>query len=217
MRDEREATRLVAVLEPGEGARERLMAAAQAAPIACVMLKIGSAGSDRVGEASQLLRMAREAGAICLIADDAELARTLSADGVHLSAHGDAEERYAFARAALSARGAVGVDAGGSRHRAMTVGEMGADYIAFGCAVHSGDAHDGVQARLDLIAWWAEVFELPCVAMDVVSANDARDLALAGADFVAMTLSAGQSPAWAADTARAFAAALGEAARTRPE
>ena len=217
MRDEREATRLVAVLEPGEGARERLMAAAQAAPIACVMLKIGSAGSDRVGEASQLLRMAREAGAICLIVDDAELARTLSADGVHLSALGDAEERYALARAALSARGAVGVDSGGSRHLAMTVGEMGADYIAFGCEAHSGDAHDGVQARLDLIAWWAEVFELPCVAMDVVSASDARDLALAGADFVAVTLAAGRSPAWAAETIRDFAAALDEAALMKPE
>ena len=217
MHDDREITRLVAVLEPGEGARERLTAAVQAAPIACVMLQIGSGGSDLVGEVAPLLKIARDAGALCLIVDDAGLARTLGADGVHLSTGVDTEDRYAAARAVLSARGAVGVDAGGSRHVAMTVGEVGADYIAFASEAAIGDARGGAQARLDLIAWWAEVFELPCMAMDVASARDARDLALAGADFVAVTLPAGRSPAWAAETMRDFAAALDEAARTRPE
>ena len=205
------------VLEPGEGARERLMAAVQTAPIACVMLKLGSGGSDRVGEASQLLKIARDAGALCLIVDDADLARTLVADGVHLSMAGDTEDRYASARTVLSAHGSVGVDAGGSRHVAMSVGEVGADYIAFGPEGAIGDMHDGAEARLDLIAWWAEVFEVPCVAMAVASASDARDLALAGADFVAVTLAAGRSPAWAAEIVRDFAAALDEAALMRPE
>ena len=217
MRDEREATRLMVVLEPGDGARERLMAAVQAASIACVMLKPDAGGSDRASEASQLLKIARGAGAICLIVDDADLARTLAADGVHLSTGGDTEVRYASARAALSAHGSVGVDAGGSRHVAMSVGEVGADYIAFGPLASIGDTRSGTETRQDLIAWWAEVFELPCVAMDVASPGDARDLELAGADFVAVTLAAGRSPAWVAETIREIAAALGEAALMRPE
>ncbi len=205
------------VLEPGEGARERLMAAVQAASIACVILKPGSGDSDRVGEAAKLLKIARGAGAICLIVDDADLARTLAADGVHLSAGGDTEVRYPSVRAALSAHGSVGVDASGSRHVAMSVGEVGADYIAFGPLASIGDTRGGTETRLDLIAWWAEVFELPCVAMDIASPGDARDLALAGADFVAVTLAAGRSPAWVAETIREIAAALGEAALMRPE
>ena len=35
------------------------------------------------------------------------------------------------------------------------------------------------------VAWWAEIFELPCVAY-AESIEAARDLARAGADFVAL-------------------------------
>lgn len=217
MHDDREVTRLAVVLQAGDGARERLAAAIQAAPVACVMLEVDAGMATRGAELSELLVMARAAGAVGLILDDAELARTLGADGVHLSAGDDAEGRYASARAAVGAQGALGVDAGGSRHVAMTAGELGAEYIAFSAPQQIGDSVNGIQARLDSIAWWAEIFEVPCVALGVTSPNDARDLAWAGADFVAVTLPTGRSPAWVAETMRAFAAALDEAARTRPE
>ncbi|OYY22957.1 MAG: hypothetical protein B7Y65_03790, partial [Azorhizobium sp. 35-67-15] len=39
---------------------------------------------------------------------------------------------------------------------------------------------------LDMIAWWAEVFEVPCVGV-ATSAEEAEQLARAGADFVALS------------------------------
>jgi thiamine-phosphate pyrophosphorylase len=65
----------------------------------------------------------------------------------------------------------------------MTAAEQGADYVMF------GDAQDGKRASFDAIvervAWWAEVFEIPCVAM-AQSFDEVGPLAAAGADFVAV-------------------------------
>jgi thiamine-phosphate pyrophosphorylase len=62
--------------------------------------------------------------------------------------------------------------------------------------------------RLDLVAWWSEIFEVPCVALDVETAADAGQLARAGADFVAMRLPKVASPdalsRWSEDVARAL-------------
>ena len=63
---------------------------------------------------------------------------------------------------------------GASRHDAMELGEAGADYVAFGIPPDVEDRAVAVERRLDLIAWWSEVFELPCVAFDVADAEEAR-------------------------------------------
>ena len=59
------------------------------------------------------------------------------------------------------------------------------------------------------MAWWAEIFQVPCVAFDVETAQEAEALAAAGVDFVAVTLPAGQSAAAARDLVAAIAAAIG--------
>ncbi len=88
----------------------------------------------------------------------------------------------------LGTRYIVGVDVGRSRHDAMTLAEAGADYIAFGIPPHVEDRAASAARRLELVAWWSEIFEIPCVAFDVDTADDATALAGAGADFVAMRL-----------------------------
>jgi len=42
--------------------------------------------------------------------------------------------------------------------------------------------------RLELIGWWGEIFEVACVAFDVETVAEARALAAAGADFVALAV-----------------------------
>jgi thiamine-phosphate pyrophosphorylase len=111
-------------------------------------------------------------GVALLIEADAAAAKRLGADGVHLTADASA---YAAARAALGEDAIVGVDCGASRHMAMTLGELGADYIGF-----SGIAPE----QESIIAWWAELFELPCVVLDPCSQDDARRRAADGADFI---------------------------------
>jgi thiamine-phosphate pyrophosphorylase len=207
-----EGCQLYAVVEAGEAALERLAAALGAADIASVLIVAPAGHTLDAAAARPLVEAAQRAGAAALLAADARLARTLGADGVHLSSDGDLAEAYAAARGILGADGVVGIDAGISRHDAMSLAEAGADYVAFGAPAHLKDRDKARSRRDELIAWWAEIFQVPCVAFDAETAEEARVLAEAGADFVALSLGSGLSPAAARDLAAAFAAAVREPA-----
>lgn len=180
-----------------------LAAALDAAPAATVLLPAAAASALK-----PLVEFVQLRGAATLIADDARLARTVAADGVHLSWSPDLAERYAQARSSLGPDAIVGIEAGGSRHDAMVLGEAGADYIAFAAPPEAHD--DGGQAGLqaDLIAWWSELFEVPCVAFGVAAPADAAALAADGADFIGVTLPAAADPGTAAALVAAIAAAM---------
>jgi thiamine-phosphate pyrophosphorylase len=199
---------LFAVVEAGPGAAERLGAALAAVPIASVL--ITPAGDDLLDTAAAkpLVELAQRAGAAALVADDAQLARALRADGVHLGISMDPAGAYAEARRINGPRGIIGVDAGISRDDAMTVAEDGAEYVAFGAPLDLSDLDKGRARRADLIAWWAEIFEVPCVAFDVESAEAAEALARAGADFVAVMLPSAEPPAASRDLVAEVSAAI---------
>ena len=140
--------------------------------------------------------------------NDARLARTVKADGVHLSPG----ESFAEAREILGRGGIVGATAA-SRHDAMEHGEAGADYVCFAIpAIDAGKEtigeDDARELRLELVSWWAEIFEPPCLVLDVVSAEEASALAEAGADFVTVSLPSGATVADVRDLVRSFAAAV---------
>jgi len=160
--------RLPAELPPESG-RNRIASALGAGDVASLLIPAGPL-QLRTAEIAKPLCHAH--GVALLIETDAALAKRLDADGVHLPADASA---YAAARAVLGEDAIIGVDCDASRHMAMTLGELGADYIGF-----SEGARDGQS----LIAWWAELFELPCVALEPCSEEEARALAIEGADFI---------------------------------
>lgn len=205
-------TDLMLVVEACEGASERLAAALAAARIASVVIApaVGAKTLD-AGAVKALVAQAQAKGAAALVAGDARLARTVKADGVHVPVSDDGEAAYAEAREIAGNGAIVGLDAGRSRHDAMTAGEEGADYVGFGIPAFVKERETAVERRLDLVAWWAEIFEVPSVAFDVANAEEARDLAMAGADFIAVTLGAGTTAAAAAELVRAFAEAVRDA------
>jgi len=199
---------LYVVAEAGEAALERVSAALAAARVASVLIVPAPGGVLHAPMAQALIATAQQAGTAALIADNAGLARNLGADGVHLHASKDAAKAFTAARSTIGRDGIVGVDAGISRHDAMSLAEAGADYIAFGAPARLKDREKARARRDELIAWWAEIFETPCVAFDVETPEEAEMLASAGADFVALTLPVGAAPAETHSLVAAIAAAL---------
>jgi thiamine-phosphate pyrophosphorylase len=198
-------TRLYLNLTIAEGALERLRAALDAAPVEAVLMRApGRAGID-ARAVKPLVEAARAKGVAALVAQDARLARQTGADGVHLDWSADIEDDYRAARALLGQNMIVGASAGSSRHDAMTLAEAGADYIAFKI-----EAQDRA-ASVDTVAWWAEIFEVPCVALGNADVALALEVAEAGADFLGVTIPAGQSPHDTAQQLRAVDAALQDA------
>lgn len=208
MSDAETGCQIYVTIEPGESALERLAAAFAAAEIASVLVTPPAGRALETGSARPLIEVAQRHGAAALLAADARLARSLGADGVHLGGAGDLEDTYRAARNILGATGVIGFDAGISRHDAMTLAEAGADYVAFGAPAHLKDRDKSRARRNEFVAWWAEIFQVPCVAFDVETAQEAEALAMAGADFVAVTLPAGQSVAATRDLMTAIAAAI---------
>ncbi len=198
---------IMVVVETAAAAGERLSAALAAGTIASVVVTVPGGASVPAADVQALLKQAQAAGAAALVRDDARLARTLKADGVHLSTAAGSKA-YGEAREIVGGGAIVGVDAGRSRHEAMVAGEAGADYTAFGIPDHVGDRAKAHMRRCELVAWWAEVFEVPVVAFDVTDASEAAALAAAGADFVAMTLPSREPPAASGELIRATLAAI---------
>lgn len=147
--------------------------------IAAVLLR---AGPERPAAAGlrALVAASQEIGAACLIEADAALAAALGADGAHI----DGTEALKAALSALRPGGIAGTGNLRTRHDAMVAAEAGADYVMFGEPDAQG-RRPPFEATLERVEWWAQLFELPCVAY-ARSFEEAAALAAAGADFVAM-------------------------------
>lgn len=157
-----------------DGLEENMGALLDAGDVACVRLRTGDDTAVFDAFARKAIPLAQERDVAVLVEDDAALARDLEADGVHLT--GDLSQ-YAAARQLLGDDRIVGIDCTGSRHKAMAAGESGADYITL-------SAEDP-----QTVAWWAEVFQIPCVADVDPTADQARDVIADGVEFVSIDCS----------------------------
>jgi thiamine-phosphate pyrophosphorylase len=130
-------------------------------------LAAGDVASIELAEPSPgLVRRGQSRDVAVLLRDDPARAIDLGADGVFLRQGID----VAGARRLVGADRIVGADGGASRHAAMAAAEAGADVIALDPA---------------LVAWWAELFEIPCLAV-CRGVADVPGLVAAGADFLAV-------------------------------
>jgi thiamine-phosphate pyrophosphorylase len=174
--------------------------------VAFALLRPARDGKVDRGLAGTLLRFARDADIPLLVEHDIAAAAELGAGGVHIAA---SEELYTRARNALGGDAIVGAECGLSRHTGLTLGEMGADYIAFRAA--DGNPGESNDPELeDMIGWWSQYITVPCVAWDIESVETARRLSEAGADFIAVG-----DPVWTDAEGPARAAAQFSAALAR--
>lgn len=195
---------LYLVVEATPGNAEHLAAVLPHRAVAAVLIAPASDTPLAAAAVRPLVECAQSNDVAALLLDDAELARALRADGVHLDTTKDIAARYELAREILGTRYIVGVNAGKSRHDAMTLAEAGADYIAFGAPATLRDQAAAVARRREMIAWWSDLFEIPCVALDVASPDTAAELATHGADFVACSLAGDDTPTTSAQRVATF-------------
>jgi len=149
------------------------------ADAACVLLCSGEGPVDE-DHSDRLIDLVQAGGAACLVEGDAALAARLGADGVHIDAD---QQAYSRARELLGQEASIGAGCGLSRHLAILLAEKGADYVAFEAVTASGI--DTIDQCAELVAWWGEMFVVPCVAWNIDSPDEAARFARLGADFVA--------------------------------
>lgn len=189
-------------------ARDLLNAALAAGSVASVLLRFDTDDATNDPRHRELIALVQGRDAAALVLSDIAHAAALGADGVHLPWSDEIVTDFTTARREAAKDAIIGADAGRTRHDAMELGENGADYVAFGVPPHVGDRTRAAERQLDLISWWSELFEIPCVAFDVADAQHAHDLFAAGADFVTVSIAPEESIETAVARIREFSEAI---------
>lgn len=188
--------------------RDTLAAALDAGDVACLQLRLKDATADEIARAAEILMPVCHARDVAfLLNDDAALAHRLGCDGAHL---GQQDGDHAGARRLLEGK-ILGITCHASRHLAMVAGEIGADYVAFGAFFPTATKATVHRADTDLLAWWSELMEIPCVAIGGINAENCAPLVRAGADFLAVIGAVWNHPEGAAAGVRAMNAAIAAA------
>lgn len=175
------------MIDDADAFAPRLAAACRAGDVAAVLLRLQPADARTlVNRIKALAPAAQETGAAVLIeapgeSDLASVAARGGADGVH--ATGDLAVLRAM-RERLKGERILGIGGLRSKHDAMTAGEAGVDYVMFGEPRPDGSSAP-LESLADRAAWWAEIFETPCVAC-APSVEAVSRLAGTGAEFVAL-------------------------------
>jgi thiamine-phosphate pyrophosphorylase len=167
-----------------------LQAALSAGPVSAFQLRLKGEGdatlpdADILRTAEALMPLVQAAGCAFILNDRPDLAARLGADGVHI---GQEDASYEAARRWMGDGAIVGVTCHNSRHLGMEAAEAGADYVAFGAFFETATKAPKTKAPLDLLTWWQDLMETPCVAIGGITAENAGAVAQAGADFVAVS------------------------------
>ena len=130
-----------------------------AADVAAVLLRLPDAGPEQqINHVRALAPAVQDQGVALLLDGHPHLVASAGADGAHL----DSVDALKAALAQLKPERIAGCGGLASRHDAMVAGEAGADYVMFGEPGKDGErpSFDAISER---IAWWAELFEIPCV------------------------------------------------------
>lgn len=185
---------------------EQLTQAFDGGDVAAFQLRLKGLDEDAVARAAEpLQRLCADRDVAFIINDSMTLAKRLGADGVHL---GQGDGSVKDARALLGPKVQIGVTCHDSRHLGMEAGEAGADYVAFGAFFPTATKETFHRPDPSILGWWTTLFELPCVAIGGVTADNAAPLVRAGADFLAVSGAVWNHPAGPRDGVAAFADVL---------
>jgi len=164
--------------------------------VAALQIRLKAVDDDVIAAAVDALSPIAAARDVAVILNDRpDLAASLGCDGVHV---GQEDAPYAEARRLMGRDRIVGVTCHDSRHLAMEAAEAGADYVAFGAFYPTSTKDPKTRCELEILSIWQESMQTPCVAIGGITVDNAREVARAGADFVAVSAgvwSHGEGPA----------------------
>ena len=153
--------------------------------VAALQIRLKGVGDDIVAAATDVISPIAQSRGVALIMNDRpDLADQLGCDGVHI---GQTDASYADARRLVGPDRMVGVTCHDSRHLAMEAAETGADYVAFGAFFPTATKDASTRADPEILSIWQETMAIPCVAIGGITVDTAREVARAGADFVAVS------------------------------
>ena len=161
-----------------------LEAALEGGDVASFQLRMKeSYDEDIIAAARKLMPICHAKDVAFIINDRPDLAVKTGADGVHI---GQEDTSYNDTRDIVGLDKIIGVTCKNSRHLAMEAGEKGADYVAFGSFFPTATKLTTSTANPEILTWWQDLFEIPCVAIGGITVKNAGKIAHAGADFIAV-------------------------------
>jgi len=159
--------------------------ALDAGDVAALQIRLKDAADDIVAAGVDALMPIAAARDVAVILNDRpDLAARLGCDGVHI---GQDDAPLAEARRIVGPGRMVGVTCHDSLHLAMEAAEGGADYVAFGAFFPTTTKAAPTRADPQLLTGWQADIVVPCVAIGGITVPTARELARAGADFLAVS------------------------------
>jgi thiamine-phosphate pyrophosphorylase len=159
--------------------------ALDAGDVAALQIRLKDVPDEIVAAAvDALLPIAQARGVAVILNDRPDLAASTGCDGVHV---GQEDATLAEARRIVGKDRMVGVTCHDSLHLAMEAAEGGADYVAFGAFFPTATKDASTRADPELLTGWQLDMVVPCVAIGGITVPTARELAKAGADFLAVS------------------------------
>lgn len=159
--------------------------ALDAGDVAALQVRLKGVPDDIVVAACDaLLPIAQARNVAVILNDRPDLAAKLGCDGVHV---GQGDATLAEARRLVGKDRMVGVTCHDSLHLAMEAAEGGADYVAFGAFFPTTTKDAPTLCDPQILTGWQQAMVTPCVAIGGITVKTAREIALAGADFLAIS------------------------------
>jgi thiamine-phosphate pyrophosphorylase len=160
-----------------------LASALDGGDVAAVQLRLKDIDDEALRRAIDVLRpIVQSRNVSFLINDRPDLAVAHGCDGAHV---GQTDTPAAVSRKLLGGL-TLGVTCHASRDLAMSAGEEGADYVAFGAFFPTDTKQAPTHPDPEILSWWSALMELPCVAIGGITAANCAPLVRAGADFLAV-------------------------------
>ena len=167
-----------------------LEAALSAAPVSCLQIRLKKENNECEDDViilslfNKIKPICDKYGTLIIINDNPYVAKKARADGVHL---GQKDADYSHAREILGHEAIIGITCHNSKELAFNAVSSGADYVAFGAFYSSETKYIKHKANMEILEWWQEAMEIPCVAIGGIDISNVENIIKAGADFIALS------------------------------